>query len=294
MKQAAIIAEPSEPTAGATLDGHTKLIAHVGYPTSSFKAPMIYNPYFESIGLNAAVVPMGVRAEDFDAAFPAIARFTNFHGALITMPHKVSVVEKLDEVSVAARIAGSCNAVLRRPDGRLVGDMFDGEGFLRGMMRKGVAVQGGSALVVGSGGVGSAIAAALAGGGLARIGLFDLDSGAMEGLAERLRAHHPALVVETGSNDPAGWDCVVNATPLGMKTGDPMPVDVSRIAPAAFVGEVVMAQETTAFLAAAQARGCRTQRGIDMLYEMIPAYLEFFGFPSTAPETLARLARVRY
>ncbi len=279
MKQAAIIAGPGEPTAGVTLDGHTKLIAHVGYPTSSFKAPMIYNPYFESLGLNAAVVPMGVRAEDFDAAFPAITRFTNFHGALITMPHKVSVVEKLDAVSVAVKIAGSCNAVLRRPDGRLVGDMFDGEGFLRGMKRKGVVVEGRSALVVGSGGVGSAIAAALAGGGLARIGLFDLDAGVMQGLAERLRAHYPALQVETGSNDPAGWDCVVNATPLGMKAGDPMPVDVSRIAPTSFVGEVVMAQETTAFLAAAQALGCRTQRGIDMLYEMIPAYLEFFGFP---------------
>ncbi len=143
--------------------------------------------------------------------------------------------------------------------------------------------------MVGSGGVGSAIAAALAGGGLARIGLHDLSAAAMAGLAERLKAHYPALVVETGSNDPAGWDCVVNATPLGMKAGDPMPVDVSRIARSSFVGEVVMSQETTAFLAAAESRGCRTQRGIDMLYEMIPAYLEFFGFPSTTPDTLARL-----
>ncbi len=285
--------EPGTP-AGMTLDGHTKLIAHIGYPTSSFKAPMIYNPWFESLGLNAAVVPLGVTREDFDAAFPAITRFTNFHGALITMPHKVSVMAKLDDLSVAARIAGACNAVLRRPDGTLAGDMFDGEGFVRGMRRKGVAPEGRSALVVGSGGVGSAIAAALAGGGLARIGLHDLDAAATAGLAERLKAHYPALAVETGSNDPAGWDCVVNATPLGMKAGDPMPVDVARIAPAAFVGEVVMAQETTAFLAAAQARGCRTQRGIDMLYEMIPAYLEFFGFPSTTPETLARLARIRY
>ncbi len=129
-------------------------------------------------------MPLGVTAEDFDAAFPAIARFTNFHGALITMPHKVSVVGKLDEVSVAVRIAGSCNAVLRRPDGSLVGDMFDGEGFLRGMLRKGVAVKERSALVVGAGGVGSAIAAALASAGVARIGLFDLNAATMEGLAD--------------------------------------------------------------------------------------------------------------
>lgn len=237
---------------------------------------------------------MGCRAEHYGPFLRAVFTLENLRGALITMPHKVSVVGKLDEVSVAVRIAGSCNAVLRRHDGTLVGDMFDGEGFLRGMLRKGVVVKGRSALIVGSGGVGSAIAAALAGGGLARIGLFDVSAAAMQGLAGRLKTHHPALTVETGSSDPAGFDCVINATPLGMKTGDPMPVDVARIAPTAFAGEVVMSQETTAFLAAAQARGCRTQRGIDMLYEMIPAYLEFFGFPTATPETLARLARIRY
>ena len=64
-----------------------------------------------------------------------------------------------------------------------------------------------------------------------------------------------------------------------MKAGDPMPLDVSRLSPSTYVGEVVMKQETTAFLAAARARGCETQVGIDMLFEQIPAYLEFFGFP---------------
>ena len=294
MSEPDLAEKPALAPQGLAIDGHTKLIAHIGYPTGSFKAPMIYNPWFESVGLNALVVPMGVPASDFDAAFPAITRLTNFHGALITMPHKISVVEKLDEVSVAGRIAGSCNAVVRRPDGKLAGDMFDGEGFLRGMLRKGFTVKGRTALVIGCGGVGSAIAASLVGGGLTRIALFDVNKAATEGLAARLRAHYPDLVIETGSNDPAGHDCVVNATPLGMKPGDAMPCDVSRIAPATFAGEVVMAQETTAFLAAAQARGCRTQRGIDMLYEMIPAYLEFFRFPSTDPETLARLARIRY
>ncbi len=69
-----------------------------------------------------------------------------------------------------------------------------------------------------------------------------------------------------------------------------MPTDPSRLAPEAFVGEVVMASEVTPFLAAARARGCRTQVGLDMLFEMIPAYLEFFGFPTTTPERLRALA----
>jgi hypothetical protein len=101
----------------AILDGSSRLILHLGYPTRSFRAPLIYNPYFESIGLKAAVVPMGVKAEDFGAVFPALCRITNFLGALITMPHKVSIVPMLDEVSDAVRIAHACNAVLRRADG---------------------------------------------------------------------------------------------------------------------------------------------------------------------------------
>jgi shikimate dehydrogenase len=100
--------------------------------------------------------------------------------------------------------------------------------------------------------------------------------------------------VRTGANDPVGHDLVVNATPLGMNEGDPLPLDVSRLSPDTFVGEVVMRAETTAFLAAAQARGCRTQVGTDMLYEQIPAYLEFFGLPTTTADVLRRVAQLSY
>jgi shikimate dehydrogenase len=239
-------------------------------------------------------VPMGVRPEDFAAAFPVIFRMTNVTGALITMPHKVAVVCMLDEVSTAVKIAGSCNAVRRRKDGKIVGDMFDGEGFVRGMARNGQKAKGASALVVGAGGVGSAIAASLAAAGTARLRLFDVSAEAVGGLARRLCEHYPKLAVETGSADPEGMDIVVNATPLGMKAGDPLPLDVARLSPKMFVGEVVMSQETTAFLAAAKANGCRTQAGIEMLYEMIPAYLEFFGYPTTTPDRLRALAQIAY
>ena len=213
-------------------------------------------------------------------------------GALITMPHKVSVLELLDEVSPAVRVAGSCNAVKRGADGRLVGDMFDGEGFVRGMQRKGFAALGKRALIVGAGGVGSAIAASLAGVGIGELALYDLNEINAQALAERIRANFPNISVSTGSNDPAGFDLVVNATPLGMKAGDPLPVDVSRLGAHTFVGEVVMATEVTTFLAAAQERGCRTQIGTDMLYEQIPAYLEFFGFETTTAEKLRELSLV--
>jgi shikimate dehydrogenase len=276
------------------LNGSTRIIAHVGYPTSTFKSSMIYNPWFETRGVNAAVVPIGVKGEDFARAFPEMSRFTNFHGALITMPHKTAVIGLIDDASTAVKVAGSCNAVRRNDDGRLVGDMFDGEGFVRGMARRGRSLGSKKVLVVGSGGVGSAIAASSAAAGVAEIGLYDVSLVAMEALAGRLRQNYPELKVTIGSNDPAGFDVVVNATPLGMKAGDPMPVDVSRLSPSTYVGEVVMKQETTAFLAAAQAKGCEIQLGIDMLFEQIPAYLQFFGFPSADPSELRAVAKVDY
>ena len=276
------------------INGHTEIIAHIGFPTHAFKAPMIYNPWFEKAGVNAIVVPMGCRAEDYPDFLRTIFRLTNIRGALVTMPHKVTTVGLLDEVFPTAEIAGSCNAVRLSPDGRLQGDMFDGEGFVRGVLRKGLVLKGTRALVVGSGGVGCAIAASLAAAGLAGIGLFDVHAASAQALGERLCKHYPALVVSTGSNDPAGFDLVVNATPMGMNEGDAMPMDVSRIDASTFVGEVVMKTEMTAFLAAAKARGCPVQVGSDMLFEQIPAYLEFFGLPSTTPDVLRSVATLDY
>jgi shikimate dehydrogenase len=274
------------------INGHTELIAHIGYPTHAFKSPMIYNPYFAQAGINAVVMPMGCQADDYPVFLRSVFSLTNIRGALITMPHKVTTVALLDEVTPTVLVAGACNAVKRNAQGKLVGDMFDGAGFVRGVLRKGLVLQGARVLVVGSGGVGCAIAASLAAHGIRAIALHDVNTASANALAARLQQHYPAIAVSTGSCDPAGFDLVVNATPMGMNDGDPLPIDVSRLDAHTFVGEVVMKTEHTAFLKAAQARGCRTQVGTDMLFEQIPAYLEFFGFPTTTAENLRAVAQL--
>ena len=276
------------------IDGRTTLIAHIGYPTESFKAPLIYNPWFDKVGINAVVMPMAATTDVYPDVFKGIFRLKNIRGALVTMPHKVTTAGMLDAVSNAVKVAGSCNAVLRRPDGTLMGDMFDGEGFTRGVKRKGFALAGKSCLVVGAGGVGSAIAASLAAEGVAALTLFDTDTAAAEGLVGRLNQHYPGVRARVGANDVTGYDLVVNATPLGMQADDPLPFEPGRLSPTTFVGEVVMKSEITPLLAAARSRGCRYQVGTDMLFEMIPAYLEFFGFGTATPDELRAVARVSY
>jgi shikimate dehydrogenase len=215
---------------------------------------------------------------------------TNIRGALITMPHKMAAAALVDEASTAVRIAGSCNAVRRLADGRLYGELFDGEGFTRALKRRQCRIEGARALIIGAGGVGSAIAASLAGAGARALSLFDIDAQRARALADRLIAVHPHLQITIDTNDPAGHDIVVNATPLGMRSNDPLPVDVDRLEAGAWVGDVVMSDQMTPLLTAAQVRGCLVQVGVDMLFEQIPAYLEFFGFPSTTPDFLRQLA----
>jgi shikimate dehydrogenase len=201
-------------------------------------------------------------------------------------------MELVDEISPTAQIAGATNAVLRREDGSLLADQFDGAGFVRGVLRKGFDPTGKRALVVGNGGVGSPIAASLAGIGLTRIGLYDPNPAASEALARRIAQHYPDVDVALGSNDPEGYDLVVNATPLGMEDGDPLPVDIDRITPGSYIGDVVLKAEITPFLKAAEDKGCTIQVGSDMLFELIPAYLEFFGFGSATPEELRATAQL--
>lgn len=275
------------------INGNTIFLPILGYPTIAFKSPLIYNPWFEKHGINAVVVPTGVKSEDYEAVLRAMFKLTNVTGALVTMPHKVTTVGLLDEVTTTVKIAGSCNAILKRPDGTLLGDNFDGSGFTRGLRNKGFVFEEAKCLVVGSGGVGSAIAASLAAEGVAAITTCDTVTSSAESLSTRLRQHYPKLVARVGNNDAKGYDLVVNATPLGLP-GDPLSIDITHLSPETFVCEVVMKTEMSPLLLAAQECGCPFQIGADMLFEMIPAYLEFFGFGTTTAEELRAVSKVEY
>src|SRR5260370_27816189 len=205
------------------ISGTTTLIAHLGYPTHAFKSPLIYNPWFEKNGIDAVVVPMGVKAEEYPEFLKYLFKLTNIRGALITMPHKVTTTRLVDELTPTAQIAGAANAVLLRSDGTLLGDQFDGAGFVRGVERKGFPLAGKRALVAGNDGVGSAIAASLAGAGVSALGLFDPDQEASKSLAARIDEHYPQIRIDTGSSDPQRYPPASNPPPPAITTSPPTP-----------------------------------------------------------------------
>lgn len=233
---------------------------------------------------------MGCRAEHYGPFLRAVFTLENLRGALITMPHKVSTVALLDEASPAVHIAGACNTVRRDEGGRLVGDLFDGEGFVRGLLRKGFVVHGADALVVGAGGVGSAIAASLVAAGVGSLGLFDAQHASAEALATRLKAYHPGLRVRTGSNDPAGLGLVVNATPLGMNAGDPLPIRPEATPGAVAALDLVYRPGETAWVLAQRKAGRRAADGREVLLAQGAAALTRWFPRQTPPLDVMRAA----
>jgi shikimate dehydrogenase len=260
--------------------GTTLVYPVLGSPIAQVKAPMLYNALFASTGVNAVVVPIEVAPADFPALVKGLFRARNVPGAFVTIPHKPATVDLLDDCSDAVRIAGACNAIVRRADGTLYGDLFDGIGFVRAAERTGFAVARSHCLVVGAGGAGAAIASALAAAGAARVRLFDTRTDHARELAAQLQRHFAAVIVEAGEARLDGFDLVVNATPLGMEPTDPLPVDVGQITPSMLIGEIVMKREITPLVEAARARGCRFVLGHEMLREQMPLYLQFFGLPA--------------
>ena len=222
---------------------------------------------------------MGVKAEDYPRVMTALFRLTNIRGALVTMPHKVTTVALLDEVTPTAKIAGACNAVLRAPTARCSATSSTARASCAAWSARAGARRRARARRRAAAASGRRSRRRWRPQGVGRSDCSTRNAASAEALAGRLRAAlSRRCAVRTGSNDPAGHDLVVNATPLGMKEGDPLPFDVDAHRAATFVGEVVMKQEITPLLRAARRKGCAVQVGTDMLFEMIPAYLEFFGF----------------
>jgi shikimate dehydrogenase len=265
------------------ISGTTTIFPVIGWPVEQVKAPILFNTYFKRHGIDARVVPLKIAPAAYAAAVRMLMAIENVGGIFVSIPHKPASVGAVDVVSARAALAGACNAIYKGADGAIHGDLIDGEGFIRAFDRTCGDVafpwRQGRALVVGSGGVGCAVAAALAARGIARLDVYDNRVDHAEALRARLQAVYPGTVVGLGRPVAEGYDVVVNCTPLGMHADDPLPLDLRGVHAACIVADCGMKIEMTRLLAEAQARGCRIQKGKEMMIEQSPLYLELFGWP---------------
>ena len=258
------------------LSGETRVYIIVGDPIAQVGSPLRFNTAFRRRNMIAVLIPAHVLSDGLLPLLSGLRHMRNLDGIVVTVPHKFAVLDLVDEVGVSARRIGAINAIRCQPDGTWLGDNFDGKGCLDALQADGRSVSQRKILLVGAGGAGSAVAHSMADGGACMIHISDLDDCRQRRLAESLIDAHPHLSVEVGSNDPSGFDVVVNCTPLGMRDGDPFPVDPDAIRRDALVVDVILKPHRSPFLKAAEARGCATQPGSRMLEGQIEAMLDFF------------------
>jgi shikimate dehydrogenase len=242
------------------ITGKTELWAIIGDPVAPLRSPALFNQAFADQGRDAVFVALEVGAGDLTAAWQGLSRIGNLQGVVVTMPHKEAILPLLDGLGPTARLTGTVNTVRRRPQGGWEGEMFDGEGFRDGVERAGHDWRGKRVLQVGCGAAGRAIALALARAGVAHLGLCDVSGERAAALAARLEG----VAAPLDRPQVKGFDIVVNATPLGLRAGDPLPFDPGALAPGQVVADVIPNPEMTPLLQAAQARGCAIVTGRSM------------------------------
>lgn len=259
------------------ISGRTRIFGIVADPIAHVKTPEVMNALFAAHGVDGVMIPLHVPPAGLAPMLDGLRRMENFGGFIATVPHKPAMLDLCDEIEPEARRIGAANCVRREADGRFVGAMLDGIGFVEGLNRSGIDPAGMAAYVVGAGGAACALAFALAGAGVRALTIANRTPERAEGLIARVRAAYPALTLSAESGGVEAHDLVVNATTLGMRADDPAPVDFSRLHDGQIVCEVIMEPATTPFLAAAAKAGCRVHPGRPMLDAQIELMARHLG-----------------
>lgn len=259
------------------ITGRSTLYAILGDPIAQVGSPVQFNRLFREVGHDGVMLPMRVPAESLGTAFAGLRSLGNLAGLVFTIPHKMPMVDLVDELMPNGKLVGAINAARPAGDGRWQGDMFDGQGCVNALEASGHSLEGRLVVQVGAGGVGRAIAFAFAARGIARLTVSDADPDRAEKLAHDLRAAFPDLEANVGQARVGNHDTLVNCTPLGMNPGDPLPFPQSDMGSGMLAVDVVLHETLTPYLAAAQAKGCAIQTGQVMLEGQVRAIARFFG-----------------
>ncbi|MGF6374137.1 shikimate dehydrogenase family protein [Paraburkholderia sp. MM5482-R1] len=261
----------------AGLSGATRVYFIVGDPIAQVRSPSGVTAALRSAGRDALVVPAHVAPADLPAFFAGIAPMRNVDGVIITVPHKFTAASYCATLAEEAAFLGAVNTLRRNADGGWHGGMFDGTGFVAALVAAGCELQGKRALLVGAGGAGSAIGHALIQRGVGSLDVRDNDVERTGSLTARLNALGRGTARGAAADlDPSPYDVVVNASPLGMRAGDSLPIDVARLPATTFVGDVVTKPPLTPLIEAARARGCPTVTGTQMFERVCDRMVEFF------------------
>ncbi len=258
------------------VSGKTRLFGIVGHPIEQVRSPEMFTAEFRRRGRDAILVPLHVLPDEFDAVVPQLLRLQNLDGLVFTIPFKVRACELANQLGGQARIVGAINALARSADGRWHADIFDGLGCVEAFRRREIGFAGKRVMLLGAGGAGSAIAVAVGFERPASLRIFDVDSERARGLAARVAQANPDVRVEAGLPTTEGIDVLLNASPVGMLGDTRLPIEIERLPPSMVVFDAIVKPERTPLLRLAEACGCVTLYGREMMRGQISRMVDFF------------------
>lgn len=277
------------------ISGKTKIYGIFGYPVEHTFSPGMHNSAFKKLGMDACYVPFAVPPEKLDNAVRSVISL-GLCGLNVTVPHKERVLVYLDELSKEARLIGAVNTIEVRK-GRLIGHNTDGRGFLRSLREHGgLDPKGKTFLFIGSGGAARAVGFSLALAGAAAIVFRDLDAQKASLLANDIREKTGVPAVTIGQEKlpeyAADADCLINATPLGLRRTDPLPIPAELVQKKHLVCDLVYNPPDTALLKMAKKRGAKRLAGLGMLlYQGVIAFEIWTGEKAPVPVMKNALSR---
>lgn len=262
------------------ITGTTRIIGIVGSPIVQVKMPEMLNTELARRGLDIVVIPLDIGRNGIDAFVMVLRNWNNLLGCIVTVPYKQAFMSHIGDLSERAQRLQAVNVIRRNGDGTFAGDMMDGRGFISALGKNGFEAHGMRAAVFGLGGAGSAISDALCEAGVQTLAVTDIDPARLDRVGTMLAAAAPRTHISRRIELLDNYDLIVNATPSGMNGDMSMPLPAAAmqaLRPETFVADVVTMPAVTPFLAAAAARGCRTQGGNDMARAQTEVLGSFVG-----------------
>ena len=268
--------------------GSTRVLGIIGDPIAQARSPQVWSALFRLNSVDAVCIPMQIPPSGLGAFLEGAKALRNFLGLIVTIPHKAASLEHVATLTERSSQVGAVNVIRLDNRGEWTGDTVDGIGLVAGLRRRGQEPAGRRALLVGVGGAGTAIAFALAEAGASEVAVFDVDRSRADEVSDRVAATGTTSYV--AAPEAAGFELVVNATPLGMAPDDPVPISLDGIEPGSVVADVVVHPQMTKLLQDAHERGCFTQPGVHMMDGQITPMAAFLGLGEGAwdADTVAR------
>ena len=282
------------------ISGRTGLLGLIGSPVGHSGSPAMYNYSFELLDMDYRYLAFDIKLDQVSKAIDAFKTF-NMKGGNVTMPCKSAVCEYMDELSPAARIIGACNTIVNE-NGKLIGHITDGQGYVRNLKENGIDIKGKKITVIGAGGAATAIQVQCALDGAREISIFNKKDdfyGRAEKTIQDIKREVPECIVNLYDLDDteklyeeiSTSDILANATIVGMKPyeNETNIADTSVFRKDLVVSDVVYNPVKTKMILDAEAKGCKVIGGKGMLlYQGVEAFKLFTGEEMPVEEVKSR------